>query len=60
MKLRLAFYIGFYLFLDFIHWAEWRLPHTFNPIAQRERQGNLCEFKASLIFIVSFRTARAM
>ena len=33
--------------------------HTFNPSTGRQRQENLCEFKASLVCRVSSRTARA-
>jgi hypothetical protein len=31
----------------------------FNPSTWRERQVDLCEFEASLIYIASFRIARA-
>ena len=33
--------------------------HAFNPILRSQRQSELCEFKASLVYIVSPRTARA-
>ena len=33
--------------------------HTFNPSTQEAEAGNLCEFKASLIYIVSSKAARA-
>lgn len=35
--------------------------HTFDPSTQQaERQVNVCEFEASLTYIVSFRTAGAV
>jgi hypothetical protein len=35
----------------------WLTPLT--PAFRRQRQVELCEFKASLVYIVSFRIARA-
>ena len=32
----------------------------FDPITQEQRQADLCESKASLVYIVSFRTATAV
>jgi hypothetical protein len=32
------------------------VAHTFNPSTQRQRQADLCEFKASLVYRGSFRT----
>ena len=34
--------------------------HTFNPRLGRQRQADLCEFKAGLVYRVSSRTARAI
>ena len=31
-----------------------------SPALGRQRQGDLCEFKASLVYIVSSRTAKAI
>ena len=33
--------------------------HTFIPALKRQRQADLCEFKASLVYIVSYSSARA-
>lgn len=33
--------------------------HTFNTSTQRQRQADLCEFKASLVYVVSSKTAKA-
>jgi hypothetical protein len=33
--------------------------HTFNPSLGKQRQADLYEFEASLVYIVSFRTAKA-
>jgi hypothetical protein len=33
---------------------------AFNPSTGRQRQADLCEFEASLVYIVSSRTARAI
>ena len=30
------------------------------PALRRQRQSDFCEFEASLVYIISFRTARAM
>ena len=35
------------------------LAHAFNPCTQRQRQAELLEFEASLVFRVNSRTARA-
>ena len=35
------------------------VAHTFNPSTGRQMQADLCAFKASLVYRVSFRTARA-
>ena len=32
----------------------------FDPSTQEQRQADLCEFKASLVYIMSFRTATAV
>lgn len=32
--------------------------HTFNPALRSQRQAELCEFKASLVYIVGSRTQR--
>lgn len=34
--------------------------HTFDPALGRQRQADICEFRASLVYTVSFRTARAV
>ena len=34
------------------------MVHSYNPSTQRQRQVDLCEFKANLVYIVSSRTAR--
>ena len=34
--------------------------HAFNPVLKRQRQADLCEFKASLLHGVSSRTTRAV
>jgi hypothetical protein len=33
--------------------------HTFNPSTPEAEAGRSCEFKASLVYIVSYKTARA-
>jgi hypothetical protein len=33
--------------------------HAFNPSSWRQRQEDLCEFEASLVYLVSSRIARA-
>ena len=35
------------------------LAHTFNHSTQEAEAGDLCEFKASLVYRVSYRTAKA-
>jgi hypothetical protein len=35
------------------------VPHTLVSVLRRQRQMDLCEFKASLVYIVYSRTARA-
>ena len=35
------------------------LAHTYNPSIPEVRQGDLCEFEASLVYRVSSRTTRA-
>jgi hypothetical protein len=35
------------------------LANIFSPTHRRQKQADLCEFKASLVYVVSFRTARA-
>ena len=34
------------------------VAHTFNPITQEVEQVDLCEYQASLVYIVSFKTVR--
>ena len=34
--------------------------HAYNPSAPEQRQADLCEFKATLVYRVSSRTARAV
>jgi hypothetical protein len=45
-------------------WAWWYIPliptRTPSPALGRQRQADLCEFKASFVYIVSSRTARAV
>ena len=36
------------------------MVHAFNPSTQKQRQADICEFKTSLIYRASFRTARAV
>ena len=36
------------------------LVHTCTPSTQRQRQVDLCELEVSLVYRVSFRTARAI
>ena len=36
------------------------MAHAFNPSYWRQRQADLCEFEASLVYRVSSRTARAV
>jgi hypothetical protein len=36
------------------------VAHAFNSSTQRQKQGDLCEFEASLLYIVNSRTARAL
>ena len=36
------------------------VAHTFNPSTGRQRQVDLCEFKASLVYLESSRTARTI
>lgn len=55
---------------NILHWslirnATWKLAglpgtiaHTFNPTFGRQRQADLCEFGASLAYIMSSRIAR--
>ena len=38
-------------------WVE--MAHTFNPALRRQRQTDLCEFEASLVYRASSRTVRA-
>jgi hypothetical protein len=33
--------------------------HTFNPCIGRQRQADICEFEASLVYRASSRTAKA-
>jgi hypothetical protein len=35
-------------------------PIPVNPALERQRQVDLCEFKANLVYILSSRTARTM
>jgi hypothetical protein len=35
------------------------VTHTFNLVLRRQRQADLCEFEASLVYRASSRTARA-
>ena len=39
-------------------WAV--MVHPFISVLRRQRQVDLCEYKASLVYRVSFRTARAI
>jgi hypothetical protein len=34
------------------------VAHTFNPSTGRQRKADHCEFKASLVYIAGYRTAR--
>lgn len=34
--------------------------YTFIPRQRRQRKANLCEFAATLIYVVTFKTARAI
>jgi hypothetical protein len=43
-----------------IQWSKNSLPNTFNPRLGRQKQAELCEFGASLIFMVSSGTTRAI
>ena len=36
------------------------MAHTFSPSIRRQRQVDLCEFRASLVYILSSRIARAI
>lgn len=35
------------------------VPHTFNPVLRKQKQLQLCEFKANLVCILSSKLARA-
>lgn len=35
------------------------VAHVFNPSTQMAEAGDLCEFEASLVYVVIYRTARA-
>ena len=48
--------------IDLAHYKMhqlWRMVHTFNPSTWKQRQADLYEFKASLVYRVSFRTTKA-
>ena len=40
----------------YIGWVWWCIP--FNPVPERQRQVDLCNFEATLVYVVSSRLAR--
>lgn len=43
-----------------IKWDGWWWPMPLTPALQRQRKGDLCEFKASMVYSVSSRIAKAV